>query len=89
MAYSIEIIAHSTHSVTKESNAGGGFQYYFSKVSVIATNGASAVGGFMQVIPKDNNLNAQTVNFTDLADNLGTANIVDYVDTLATEGYFI
>lgn len=89
MAYSIEIISHSTHSVTKESNAGGGFQYYFSKASVIATNGASAIGGFMQVIPTDNNLNAQTVNFADLADDLGTTNIVEYVDTLATEGYFI
>jgi hypothetical protein len=89
MAYSIEIISHANHSVTKESNAGGGFQYYFSKASVIATNGASSVGGFMQVIPTDNNLHAQTVNFTDLADNLGTTNIVEYVDSLAAEGYFI
>lgn len=89
MAYSIQIITHATNSVTKESNAGGGFQYYFSKASVIATNGASSTGGIMQVIPTDNNLNAQTVNFTDLADNLGTSNIVAYVDTLASEGYFI
>ena len=89
MAYTIEIISHSTHSVTKESNAGGGFQYYFSKASIIATNGASATGGVMQIIPTDNNLNAQTVNFTDLANNLGTSNIVAYVDTLASEGYFI
>lgn len=75
------------NGVTKiELQGSGNYRYLFPLAQIVAYPNADPNEGYYNLFIEGNNV--LRVKFSDIADKLGSTNIVEYVDALATNQYF-
>ena len=76
------------NGITKQEIAGSGEYYYFFPRATfrVTPNATAALGTYRQWL--NNGQEVQEVAFGDITDQLATADILAYMDAVATAGYF-